>query len=125
MKYSIIIFLLLLSFLKGFSQNVIANADFEDWVQLDTFKTNRPNYWRVDSTIYFLTQGASSPVMQSEQSKNGLYSLGMKYIYMPNYLATDTIRNTFIFKGRPSSLTGCYKFTNQTNLINAYIDRVG
>lgn len=107
--------LLILLFFQGvngvFGQNVIPNSDFEDWINIDTFTAERPNYWRTDSGAIFLSRGYKSPILKSNDCKSGSSAVGLQFNEINQRLIGDTIRCTFIFKGRPNSLVGFYKFS--------------
>lgn len=97
-------------------QNVIPNAGFESWVDLDTFISQKPENWRPDSTISYLKSGLQAPVFKSNDAADGDFSLGLKNIYSNGIYQSDSIRCTFIFKGRPGSIMGNFKNTAGKNI---------
>ncbi len=99
------------------AQNVIPNAGFEDWVFIDTTTELRPNYWRLDSSSIYISKGYGSPIKQSTNKRSGNYSLAIKGIIKDSICIGDTIRSTFLFKGRPKSLMGYFSFSKSTSAL--------
>lgn len=88
---------------------MIPNAGFESWVDVDTFTAQKPESWRPDSTLTYLRKSYPSPVFKSSEAADGDFALGMKSILINGMNVSDSIRCTFIFKGRPGALMGNFK----------------
>lgn len=109
--------------LQSAAQTLIPNQGFESWQPYDTFNLGHdlPSKWTVLYSDSLFMLNKAGIVRKSTNATRGTYCVQMVVDSSNNLYHTETLQNTFPFKGKPTSLRFFSAFDQPGNTASATV----